>query len=161
MTQRLACELSDQIAAAASIAATIGETTAAGCHPTKPISIAVFMGTKDPLVPIQGGPMGRNGSHGTILSLQATAEKWIALNGCTAKPAVTEIPDQASDGTSIRVATVSNCKSSSEVITYKVKEGGHTWPGGKQYLPAMVIGKTTRNLDASEELWRFFSRHSR
>jgi polyhydroxybutyrate depolymerase len=161
MTQRVACELSDQVAAAASIAATIGENTAANCHPTKPVSMAVFMGTKDSLVPIQGRPMGRNGSHGTILSLQGTAEKWIALNGCTAKPTFNDIPDKSKDGTGIHIETVSNCKSGSEVITYKVEEGGHTWPGGKQYLPAMVIGKTTRNMDASEELWIFFSRHSR
>jgi polyhydroxybutyrate depolymerase len=161
MTHRLACELSEQVAAAASVAATIGENTAAGCHPAKPVSMAIFMGTKDPLVRIQGGPMGRNGSHGTILSLQATAEKWIALNRCAAKPGVNEIPDKANDGTSIHVETVSNCKSNSEVVTYKVENGGHTWPGGKQYLPAMVIGKTTRNLDASEELWIFFLRHTR
>lgn len=33
------------------------------------------------------------------------------------------------------------------------------WPGGIQYLPVAVVGKATRNLDASQVAWGFFSRH--
>jgi poly(3-hydroxybutyrate) depolymerase len=39
------------------------------------------------------------------------------------------------------------------------KGGGHTWPGGLQYFPERMIGKTTHNLDASEEIVDFFKRH--
>ena len=27
--------------------------------------------------------------------------------------------------------------------------GGHTWPGGLQYLPEAIIGKTSREFNAS------------
>jgi polyhydroxybutyrate depolymerase len=40
---------------------------------------------------------------------------------------------------------------------YTIDGGGHTWPGGTQYLPASIVGKTTRNLDASQTLWAFVS----
>ena len=35
-----------------------------------------------------------------------------------------------------------------------------TWPRGKQNLSVSVVEKTTHNLDASELLWEFISRHS-
>jgi polyhydroxybutyrate depolymerase len=37
-----------------------------------------------------------------------------------------------------------------------VNGGGHAWPGGMQYLLASVIGKTSKNMDASEVIWEFF-----
>ncbi|NMD03070.1 MAG: phospholipase, partial [Bacteroidales bacterium] len=48
-----------------------------------------------------------------------------------------------------------------EVILYAVEGGGHTWPGGFQYLPAWIIGKTSRDIDANEVIWAFFKRHSK
>jgi polyhydroxybutyrate depolymerase len=48
-----------------------------------------------------------------------------------------------------------------EVILYSVDGGGHTWPGGFQYLPAWLIGKTSRDIDANEVIWEFFKKHTR
>ena len=42
------------------------------------------------------------------------------------------------------------------MVLFSVHGGGHTWPNGEQYLPEGIIGKTTRDLDASEQLWDFF-----
>lgn len=160
MTQRLACDLSDKIAAVGIVAATMGEDTANACHPSRPVPVRMIHGTKDPLVPIGGGALGKNGSHGVVLSLEATALKWAKLDGCNPKPAEANLPDTADDGTSVRESVFSGCKAKAEVLVDVVENGGHTWPGGKQYLPAAIIGKTTRNLDASEALWEFFSKHS-
>jgi polyhydroxybutyrate depolymerase len=161
MTQRVACELSDQIAAVGVVAATMSEQIAASCHPTKPVSVLMMQGSLDTFVPIQGGAMGRNGSRGQILSLRATAEKWVNLDGCNSTPERSTLPDNARDGTTVQRESFSGCKERTEVVAYTVEGGGHTWPGGKQYLPAAIIGKTTRNLDGSETLWEFFARHSR
>ncbi len=38
------------------------------------------------------------------------------------------------------------------VVLYRIEGGGHGWPGGPQYLPARVIGRVPRHLDASEIL---------
>ena len=53
------------------------------------------------------------------------------------------------------------CAANTEVVFYKIDSGGHTWPGGKQYLPAAVIGPTTRALDGSEAIAQFFLAHAR
>ena len=37
--------------------------------------------------------------------------------------------------------------------------GGHTWPGGYQYLPEFLIGKTSRDLNATITIWNFFNGH--
>jgi polyhydroxybutyrate depolymerase len=161
MSQRVACELSSQVAAVGVVAATMGEITASHCHPDIAISVMLIQGTKDPLVPFQGGPMGPNGSRGMILSLQEAGKKWIGLDGCDSKPEITTLQDKAVDGTSIRREAFAGCKGGAEVIVYTVEGGGHTWPGGKAYLPESVIGKTSGNMDASEALWEFFSKHSR
>jgi len=160
MSQRVACELSSQVAAVGVVAATMGEITASHCHPEKPVSVMLIQGTQDPLVPFQGGPMGKNGSHGTILSLQKAAEKWVDLDACDAKPEVSTLADKASDGTTIRREVFAGCKEGAEIIVYTVEGGGHTWPGGKAYLPEIIIGKTSRNMNASEALWEFFSKHA-
>jgi len=39
--------------------------------------------------------------------------------------------------------------------------GGHTRPGGRQYLPVNIIGKASRDFDASETIRAFFARHPR
>jgi polyhydroxybutyrate depolymerase len=161
MSQRIACELSSQVVAVGVVAATMGEITASHCHPERPVSVMLIQGTKDPLVPFQGGPMGANGSHGMILSLQKTAEKWVGLDACDPKPESSAIADKVADGTSIRREAFTGCKGGAEVVVYTVEGGGHTWPGGKAYLPESIIGKTSGNLDASEVLWEFFSKHSR
>jgi polyhydroxybutyrate depolymerase len=46
-----------------------------------------------------------------------------------------------------------------EVMLYTVEGGGHTWPGGKQYLPEFLIGTVSRDIDGTEEIWDFFTRN--
>ena len=159
MAQRMACDKPDMFGAAVSVAATMGENTAKACHPEFPISIMMIQGTKDPLVPIGGGALGRNGSRGKILSVEATAQKWVALDKCGVAGNATTLPEKTDDGTLIRRVVYSGCTAGAEIVVYTIDGGGHTWPGGKQYLPAMVIGKTSRNMDASEAIWEFFEKH--
>jgi polyhydroxybutyrate depolymerase len=47
------------------------------------------------------------------------------------------------------------------VVLYTIEGGGHTWPGGWQYYPEERIGKTCRDINASELMWEFFARHRR
>ncbi|MBW1972604.1 MAG: phospholipase, partial [Deltaproteobacteria bacterium] len=44
---------------------------------------------------------------------------------------------------------------------YGIEGGGHTWPGGYQYLPERIIGKSSKDIDASKVIWNFFKRHSK
>lgn len=160
MSGRLACELSGRIAAVAIVAASLSESVATNCHPEQPISVLVLLGTEDPLVPLSGGPLGRNTSGGVVLSHDATVQTFAKLDRCSGEPKKERIADQAGDGTTIDVTTYASCASGTEVRGYVVNGGGHAWPGGMQYLPASMIGKTSKNMDASEVIWEFFSRHT-
>lgn len=161
MSGRLACELSERIAAVAIVGASLGEGVSVNCKPVKPLSVVIIQGTADPVVPLDGGTIERSGAGGLILSHEAAVQKFVAVDHCTNAPQKEHIPDKAGDGTSIDVTTYGLCAEGSEVQGYVVNGGGHTWPGGRQYLPAMFIGKTTQNLDGSEVIWEFLSRHTR
>ena len=65
-----------------------------------------------------------------------------------------------SDGTRVVREAYGSCKAGADVVFYRVEGGGHTWPGGRQYLPERVIGKTNRDISASEVIWRFFNEHA-
>lgn len=153
MTARLACQLNNRIAAVAIVAATldIGE----GYDLDRPMPALYMHGTSDPIVSYNGGKLfGRSAySHDAII------EKWITLNNCDNTPQITTIPDAAHDGTSILKEEYVNPKNGLKVIGYTIINGGHIWPGGWQYLPKLVIGKTTHNLNACEEIWDFFKEY--
>ena len=150
MTTRLACQLHNRIAAIAVVAATLNINE--GYDLEKPMPVMYMHGTTDPIIPFKGGKkFGRlMHSHEQIL------QKWITLDGCDTQPVITQIPDNAKDGTTIIKEEYSNPKNNLKVIGYTINNGGHTWPGGKQYLPAFIIGKTTRNLNACQVIWDFF-----
>ncbi len=161
MSGRLACDLSERIAALAIVGASLSESAAAHCHPAKPVSVLVIQGTEDPLVPFAGGPLGRSNAGGVVLSHDAAVQTFVETNHCPGEPTKEHIVDKAQDGTSLDVTTHASCAGGSEVVGYVVNGGGHTWPGDMQYLPAALIGKTTQNLDGSSAIWEFLSRHSR
>ena len=62
---------------------------------------------------------------------------------------------------SCTVSTPDACADNTEVILYQIDKGGHTWPGGKQYLPKAVIGSTTGAFDGSQVIAQFFVTHGR
>ena len=150
MTTRLACQLHERIAAIAVVAATldIGE----GYDLTSPMPVLYMQGTKDPIVSYKGGKLfGRR-----VYSHVEIIKKWIALDNCGPEPITTNIPDTAHDGTSIVKEEYHNPANGVKVVDYIINNGGHTWPGGWQYFPKFIIGKTTRNLNACEAIWAFF-----
>jgi polyhydroxybutyrate depolymerase len=163
MSSRLGCELSNRIAAIAVDAATIEATTiASSCNPGRPVPAIYIHGTSDPLVPFTGGQMTAGGTAGgTVLSHFQAIDKWITINGCNTTPTITDLPDIANDGTTIKQRVYSNTTNGSEVESYVILNGGHTWPQGYQYLNELIIGKTSQDMNACEVIWSFFKRFRR
>lgn len=158
-SNRLACDLTDKLAAIASVAATMPETLVPVCKPSAPISVMYIHGTKDPLVHIDGGPVLRD--RGVAISLAQAQEFWREWDGTSSAAAVENRPDQAHDGTSVHREAYGGGKQGTEVVVYTIEGGGHTWPGGPQYLPVFLVGKASHNLDATEAIWGFFKKHNR
>jgi polyhydroxybutyrate depolymerase len=158
MSQRLACDLSDRIAAIGVVAATMGEQLSRRCKPAKPVSVLILQGTEDPLVPYQGGRVNVRGG-GAIISATAARDIWVKLDGCRGGIEKSELPDSSEDGTRTHVERWRGCRNSTEVALYTIEGGGHTWPGGRQYLPERIIGRTAREFHATEVIWEFFEKH--
>jgi polyhydroxybutyrate depolymerase len=161
MSFRLACELSEKISAVAPVAGSMPENMPSKCTPSRPIPVLMISHTEDPLVPWGGGEI-RFGLRrfGRVLSVGETVTFWATHNQCSSPPNITWGPDKDSkDGTRVRKESYHPCRESSEVVLYAIEGGGHTWPGGDQYLPEWIIGKTSRDIDANEVIWSFFKRH--
>jgi polyhydroxybutyrate depolymerase len=158
MTNRLACDRADVFAAIAPVAGTLGARVA--CNPSRPVSVLEVHGTADPLVPFKGGDVRGRGGVSHSVSANAMVDKWRSVDGCQGDPSVQVLPN-VGDGTTVQRFDSTACAASTEVVFYQIDNGGHTWPGGKQYLPPAVIGRTSRALDASEIITQFFLAHAR
>ncbi|MBY0357765.1 MAG: hypothetical protein K2W82_07170 [Candidatus Obscuribacterales bacterium] len=165
-SQRLAYDLNDKLAAVGSVAANTSEALAAFPPPTNPLPIVFILGTDDPLVPWQGGQVtlpwlhGASKNRGAVLSASDTINHWLTLNKCSKRAEIKALPDRSpNDGTSVTKYFYPASAEGADVLLYKVLAGGHCWPGGLQYLPARVIGKTNRDVNANDLLWQFFKQH--
>jgi polyhydroxybutyrate depolymerase len=156
--QRLALECFGKVSAIATVAATMPDPLSKVEAIDHPIPIMIIQGTNDPIVPFEGGHV-RAGARGAILSARASASKWAELNGCNTNSEFTDLPNIIEDSTHVHVERFDRRRNGAEVLLYVIEGGGHTWPSGPQYFPERIIGKTTHNLDASEEIVEFFKRH--
>ena len=164
MAYRLACELSQRIAAIAPVDGNIPYLLLGECSPAEPVSVLAINNVLDPLVPFKGGEV-RNHSKtkklGKVLSVKESIEFWVNRNGCLKNPDVNIMPDMdPEDGTRVVREEYNNGRNGTEVALYSIEGGGHTWPGGFQYLPKRKIGVTSRDIDANEVIWAFFKKHS-
>lgn len=165
MSYRLACELSGKITAIAPVDGSIPGKLLLNCTPLKPVSVLAINNMNDPLVPFNGGEIFGHFHRvrlGLVLSANESVEYWVGRNKCATSPVISDEPDRdPKDGTRVSRKEFSGGIDGTEVILYSVDGGGHTWPGGFQYLPVWLIGKTSRDIDANEIIWEFFKRHSR
>jgi polyhydroxybutyrate depolymerase len=156
MTVRLACEMSDTFAAAATVSGS-AVIPLEGCVPSKPIALMHIHGTADALVPYDGGPgalplLGRP----TPVFPAASAEvaRLRSGDGCAA----TVGPYRETSDTHCDVA--GPCGANSEVVLCTVDGGAHAWP-----TPSGRTGTGTWNetssFDATTEIWAFMKRHAR
>jgi len=165
MSMRLARELSDKIVAVAPAAYSMPKRYEQVPVSTKSISFLIMVGTDDPITPWQGGNMPDSTGRrmlGEILSVPQTVGVLVSHNQCSSTSTITyEADKDPQDGTRVRKEVYENGKDGTEVVLYAIEGGGHTWPGGWQYLPERYVGKTSRDIDANEVIWNFFKKHVR
>lgn len=147
LVYRLACELSDRIAAVAPVAGALLD--AGHCEPRRPIPVLHFHGTADKLVPFEGG-YGKIGSSGEFRSVVETISKFVQFNECSKEP------EKAYDKGDATCQSFRSCKNSADVNLCTIDGGGHTWPGAK---PNDKRGKTSYNISANDAMWDFFRSH--
>jgi polyhydroxybutyrate depolymerase len=161
------------VASSATVSSREARPVPAPVHETR---FLAFHGTADPLVPYGGGPIGplgrlveRRGDRSTPLawrSVTAPVEE-VAADWCPPLPdgsrAVPHTAPVAGPPGDIRVERLSWAGRDGAGPTaelYRIVGGGHTWPGGAQYLPARFVGRVAAQLDATEILLDFAARPS-
>jgi polyhydroxybutyrate depolymerase len=147
MSYTLACDLSNRIAAIASVTGTMNSNQSASCNPTHPMPVMEIHGTSDGTVPYTG-------SAG-FQSITNVMSFWVGFNQCNSSPIVTNMPDiNTGDGCTAEHSLYQSGNNGVEVEHYKIISGGHTWPGS-----SFVIGVTNYDINASEKIWQFFAKY--
>lgn len=159
MCFRLACDMLDKIKAIAVVAASMTIEQINYCCPSSPVPVMIIFGDQDPLVPFEGGDVGFKlfKKRGKVIPVKQTVDFWVKNNECNSDPAITTVDSSSDEDTKAVNYLYSGGKNNSCVNYWLIKGGGHTWPGGYQYLPKAIIGSTSRQIKASEEIWKFFS----
>jgi polyhydroxybutyrate depolymerase len=117
-----------------------------------PVPVIAFHGTADPLVPYPSGGIGASFPGVPVIGVEQNLADWARLDGCRPDP------DQDRIATRVVRRTWSGCRRGSSVVLYTVEGGGHAWPGSPVILPVGTFGTTTRQIDATGLILRFFDR---
>jgi polyhydroxybutyrate depolymerase len=139
MVGRLACRLSDRIAAFAPVSGNFIEPDE-GCRPSRPVPILEIHGTADRVVSYYGVPESIN-PRWPLPSILQWLRGWAARDGCAPEP-TTFLDDGAVTG-----LAWPGCAGGGAVIHYRLEGGGHEWP-------TQIGGRSTAGL-----LWDFFLAH--
>ncbi|MFK7846737.1 MAG: PHB depolymerase family esterase [Rhodothermales bacterium] len=160
MAYKLACAMPEMIAAIAPVTATIPKDILADCSNVGGTGLMIVNGTEDPYMPYKGGTISILGAdRGEVISTGKTVNHWLLQNGCPVHSEKKMMPNTVrQDETTVTQYFYSGCESGVKVALYRVEGGGHTWPGGRQYLREDRVGKTSKDFNACEEIWQFFER---
>ena len=147
MSFLLASQLSEKIAAIASVTGSMTPETYNNSNPQHPTPIMQIHGTADNLVPYGGVFYSK--------SIEDVLNYWLTYNNCNTTPIFTELEDlDPNDGSTVESYVYVNGDNGVTVEHFKVLGGGHTWPGN-----AIGGAGTNYDIDASAEIWKFFSKY--
>ena len=143
MSFLLACQLSNRIAAIASVTGSMTPQMYNACDPQRPVPILQIHGTNDQTVPYFGDPTWTE-------SINNVLQFWVDYNNCSALPATYALPDiNMFDGSTVERLTWYNGDNSVVTDHLKVIGGGHDWFG--------VWGNM--DIHSSAEIWNFFTQY--
>lgn len=158
MANRLACEIPGKIAAVGIVIGQMPKRMVKKCKPAAPVSVLIMNGTEDPLVPYHGGTVKVLwNERGEDISTEDTFTFWAKQAGYSGAPAIVakQLPDADPDDKT-RVSLKEYKGAEANVALYIVKGGGHTWPGGQQYLFKSMVGRVSHDINGTEVIWDFF-----
>ncbi|MCS7138526.1 MAG: hypothetical protein NZ873_00505 [Crenarchaeota archaeon] len=140
MAHRLGAELSEIFAAIAVVSGSIGKYSNGRlviANPSKPVSVIIFHGKKDLLVPYAGGE-----SIGSLFaSVNESVLFWARANNCSKTPII----ETSSNGRVVKV-TYTGGLNGTEVVFYTITDGEHD------------IWNST-GIPITDLIWDFFKKH--
>jgi len=147
MSYQLACELSDRIAAIASVTGSMNLGWFNSCNPSHPMPVMEIHGTLDPTV-------SYNASSFTE-SIPNIMDFWENFNNCNSTAIVTNVPNtNTADGCTAEHQIWENGSNGVAVEHYIIIDGEHSWPGA-----LFPNGITNQDINAAEKIWEFFNNY--
>ena len=159
MSQTLAAELPEKIKAIGMVASNFSKAQTDEMQSATPFSMIVIHGTEDPLFPYEEGVIQVfKKSRGRVLGVKKSIFFLAAINGNDTIGIVRSLPNPVlMDGCTTEQIVYPNPKNPNyKIELIKVIGGGHTWPGGTQYLPKKLVGRASKDFNACDALWEFF-----
>jgi polyhydroxybutyrate depolymerase len=147
MAERLGCDAADLLAAFVSVSGTMLRKLPDQCQPSRAINAVFILGSEDRHFPVAGTV--------NLLSVDSTMAVWKSRNACDTSRESAVLPDTSGDGTIVHRTVFTACAAGVRVRIDSIVGGGHGWPGARYPLNPQVVGVTSRNLSANEEIVRF------
>ncbi|HEY0755857.1 MAG TPA: PHB depolymerase family esterase [Ktedonobacteraceae bacterium] len=144
MAYRIACTLSKQIAAFATVEGAFYHIPPNGCQATRPIPLLEIHSLVDRFAPYNGDTAKK------LIGVPDFLNLWFAINQCNANANQTIF--KKADVTAYKW---SQCANGTVIEHYKITDGGHVWAGSPINMPS--LGYTTHTIDANVVIWNFFS----
>jgi len=149
MSLTLAGELSDRIAAVASVTGVMSILQIPNNTVVRPVPVMQIHGTMDGTVTYLGDT--------NFLSVDSVLSYWVDHNSCNPTPTITVLPDvDTTDGCTAELHEYTGGYLGADVVHYKILGGEHTWPGAP-----FTIAVTNHDFDACTEIWKFFARYEK
>ena len=160
LAQKIACEQNDKFAAISALGATQNIPLNTACSPGRAIPMITMHGTADSSVLYAGGNMANVPDD--VIGAMALVDFWQMNNNCSSSLDSTDIPNSVTDDNSTAQRfDYTDCDCDADVRHFRLNDAGHTWPGVELPQLEPIAGETNEDIDASTELWNFFSQHTR
>ena len=151
MSYLLGCEAPDIFKAIAPITGCMMGWIYESCSKNDPVPVLQIHGTKDNTTYYEGD-LGNKDKWGVYMGVESAIKFWVDRNQCTLS-SIDTLPDiYKKDESYIIREKYSNGINNNEVWFYKVINGGHEWP--TKHLTQWG----NKDINTSEEIWKFFSR---
>ena len=160
MTLLMACTHPEKFAAVAPLLAMMPRMVSKYCKTAGPLPVLMMNSTDDLRVDLHGKTTGDPSR--VYLSLKDSVGFWRRVNKCSDVMTKTAYPHlQPDDPTSLTSETY-ECQAGTKVKLYLTEGGGHQTPtltGDDLWTP--MLGPRNHDVEAAEELWKFFARYKR
>ena len=148
---RLACELSDKVAAIAANSGTMQLKTS--CKPRRVMPILHVHSQLDRNVPYTGGVGTKSINKQWNAPVDSTLTVFAQLAHCNIQKQIVRTTDKYT------FYKWSDCQEGAEIQYYLTTDGGHSWPGGQK--GARFVGDTPSDAFVNNDLiWSFFKGYS-
>ena len=161
MAYTLACELSEKIAAVASVGGAMTYNNMNNfCNSSRVVPVLEIHGTADQI----NSYNGFNNCEGSYANVDDIISFWRNKAGCSSEYDEFQYPDiDTNDNSTARRITYRDCNNKVQLII--IDDGGHTYPGSISFESyyqdySSILWPINFDIEASQEIWNFFKNFS-